>query len=149
MIEMKQINVRLEDDLVKEMKIFALNHDFSIKDVIKQALESYITSTIENKQDKNLELKQTKKIESYNDSITARQQVKKKTFEEMYGYDDGDTTEEELEEARNTSIVVDEAPIPVYIEETPIITTYDNSPLSLDDLVPNKPKPEERVSKYR
>jgi predicted DNA binding CopG/RHH family protein len=39
---MKQINVRLDEKLIKEMKQYALDNDMSFQDVVKIALENLL-----------------------------------------------------------------------------------------------------------
>ncbi|MFZ5644434.1 MAG: hypothetical protein ACOY46_12670 [Bacillota bacterium] len=39
---MKQVNVRLDEKLVKEIKIICIEHDISLQEAVKMALEEWV-----------------------------------------------------------------------------------------------------------
>jgi hypothetical protein len=71
---MKQVNIRLEEELIMKMKIKAITEGISQQELIKQAIESYIDSNIEIKQPIKLETKQAIKVESEQPSIIETKQ---------------------------------------------------------------------------
>jgi hypothetical protein len=68
---LKQIGVRLEEELIKKVKMLAIEEGISVQDVFKTVLESYFDNKLTNKQDN--------KITSKNDNKLTSEQVKKTT----------------------------------------------------------------------
>jgi glycerol-3-phosphate cytidylyltransferase-like family protein len=115
MIALKQINVRLEEEFIKEVKISAINHGISVQELVKRALESYIGTKQETQQASIIETKQP--IQAIKQPIKVESEQASKIASDLpegyvpYVYDDTEEiSEEERAEIAATCEWVDETP---------------------------------------